>query len=67
MLQVKHIQKHILYYQFYRLSGAHSEQSVEERVKLAESLMMRFKHAVTNGKSLLIRHLNDDEKQEAVH
>ena len=50
LMQVKTIQKHILYHQFHRLSGATLDMTVEERVKLAESLMLRFRHVSTRGR-----------------
>lgn len=52
--QVKSIQKHILYNQFLRLGGTLNEQSTEEQVTLARSLMARFTHAVTNGRSRIM-------------
>ena len=54
LMQVKTIQKHILYHQFHRLSGATLDMTVEERVKLAESLMLRFRHASTQGRFVLL-------------
>ena len=51
LMQVKTIQKHILYHQFLRLSGATLDMTAEVQVKLAESLMLRFRHASTQGRS----------------